>query len=69
MSQTINNLERASDEAKKLGRTVLAVYGEGGMQPIPAIFQDSERMTGLAADLLEHALERCRSSTWTRQSR
>ena len=57
MSQAINNLERASDEAKKLGRTVLAVYGEGGMQPIPAIFQDSERMTELAAEQLEAALE------------
>lgn len=57
MSRAINNLERASDEAKKLGRTVLAVYGEGGVQPIPAIFRDSERMTELAADLLERALE------------
>ena len=57
MSQAINNLERASDEAKKLGRTVLTVYGDGGMQPIPAIFQDSERMTELAVGLMERALE------------
>jgi phosphate transport system protein len=57
MSQAINNLERAADEAKKLGRTVLEVYGEGGMQPVPAIFLDAERMTELATELLEDALE------------
>jgi len=56
MSQAINNLERAADEAKKLGRTVLTVFGDGGMQPIPAIFRDSERMTELAIDLMERAL-------------
>ena len=56
MSQAINNLERAADEAKKLARTVLTVFGDGGMQPIPAIFQDSERMTELAVDLMERAL-------------
>ena len=57
MAQSINNLERAGDEAKKLGRTVLEVYGEGGMQPVPAIFLDAERMTELATELLEDALE------------
>ena len=57
MAQGINNLERAGDEAKKLGRTVLEVYGDGGMQPVPAIFLDAERMTELAAELLEDALE------------
>jgi phosphate transport system protein len=57
MSQAINNLERAADEAKKLGRTVLTVYGDGGMQPLPAIFLDAERMTELATELLEDALE------------
>lgn len=56
MSQAINNLERAADEAKKLARTVLTVFGDGGMQPIPAIFQDSERMTEFAVDLMERAL-------------
>jgi phosphate transport system protein len=56
MSQAINNLERAADEAKKLARTLLTVFGDGGMQPIPAIFQDSERMTELAIDLMERAL-------------
>jgi len=57
MAQAINNLERAGDEAKKLGRTVLEVYGDGGMQPVPAIFLDAERMTELATELLEDALE------------
>jgi phosphate transport system protein len=57
MAQAINNLERAGDEAKKLGRTVLTVYGDGGMQPVPAIFLDAERMTELATELLEDALE------------
>jgi phosphate transport system protein len=56
MSQAINNLERAADEAKKLGRTVLTLFGDGGMQPVPAIFQDSERMTELATDLIDRAL-------------
>ncbi len=57
MSQAINNLERAADETKKLGRTVLAVYTDGGMEPVAAIFSDTERMTELAAGLLEDALE------------
>ena len=57
MSQAINNLERVSDEAKKLGRTVLNVYGDGGMQPVPAIFADASRMTEIASRLLEESLE------------
>jgi len=60
MAHAINNLERAADEAKKLGRVVLSVYGDAGMQPVPAIFLDASRMSEIAGNLLGKALDAVR---------
>jgi phosphate transport system protein len=57
MSKSVNDIERAADEAKKLARITLKAYESADSQPSASIFHDVGPMAEVAASSLDRALD------------
>ncbi len=57
MSKSVNDIERAADEAKKLARITLKAYETAESQPSASIFHDVGPMAEVAASSLDRALD------------